>query len=191
MEKIFSTLIIAGLIVSGCSNRGIVKETEQLQSQNQISAAQKQADETPADRKTSEETVTSRELAPTPHADSMGLLKELQAQMRDIHFDFDLYTIRSDEKIIVNKIAAILRKNNSLKVTIEGNCDERGTEEYNLALSDRRASAAKKYLLSLGVEAERMDTVSYGKDKPLCTEHNEACWRENRRDHFALSEGKP
>ncbi len=189
MKKIFSTLIIAGLFVSGCANRGIVKETAQPQAQNQISAEQKQTNDTSADIKPSQETVTSKELAPTPPVDSMSLFKELQAKMMDIHFDFNGYIIRNDEKFILKHVADTLRKNNSLRVTIEGNCDERGTEEYNLALGDRRASAAKQYLLSMGIQAGRMDTISYGKDKPFCTEHDEACWRENRRDHFVLSNG--
>lgn len=174
MKKIFATLIIAGLFVSGCANRGIVQETAQPQSQNEISAEQKQTNDTSADIKPSQETVTSKELAPTPPVDSMSFLKELQAKMMDIHFDFNGYIIRNDEKFIFKHVANTLRKNDNLKVTIEGNCDERGTEEYNLALGDRRASAAKRYLLSMGVQAGRMDTISYGKDKPFCTERDEA-----------------
>ena len=110
--------------------------------------------------------------------------------MKDIHFDFDRYIIRNDEKPILKQVADTLRKNGNVKVTIEGNCDERGTNEYNLALGDRRAKAAKDFLLSLGIQAGRMDTVSYGEEKPLCTESNEACWAKNRRDHFVLDGGK-
>ena len=191
MKKIFSTLIIAGLFVSGCASKGVVKETEQPQSKKQMSATeQKQTNDKSADKEASQETVASKESDKTTSVDSMRLLKELQAKMMDIHFDFDRYIIRNDEKPILKQVADTLRKNGNVKVTIEGNCDERGTNEYNLALGDRRAKAAKDFLLSLGIQAGRMDTVSYGEEKPLCTESNEACWAKNRRDHFVLDGGK-
>ena len=187
MKKIFSTLIIAGLFVSGCASKGVVKETEQPQSKKQMSATeQKQTNDKSADKEASQETVASKESDKTTSVDSMRLLKELQAKMMDIHFDFDRYIIRNDEKPILKQVADTLRKNGNVKVTIEGNCDERGTNEYNLALGDRRAKAAKDFLLSLGIQAGRMDTVSYGEEKPLCTESNEVCWAKNRRDHFVL-----
>ena len=180
--------MIAGLFVSGCAHKGIVKETEQPQQKNQISATeQKQTNNKPT---VSQETVTSNESDKTASMDSMRLIKELQGKMRDIHFDFDKYIIRNNEKPILNQVADTLRKNGNLKVTIEGNCDEKGTTEYNLALGDRRAVAAKEYLLSQGIQSGRMDTISNGKEKPLCTESNEACWAKNRRDHFVLDESK-
>ena len=137
-----------------------------------------------------QEDVSSKELTNTPPTDSLSLIKALQAKTRDIHFDFDRYFIRTDDKPILNEVAATLRKNRNLKVTIEGNCDEKGTTEYNLALGDRRAVAAKEYLLSQGIQSERMDTISNGKEKPLCTESNESCWANNRRDHFVLDVSK-
>ncbi len=84
----------------------------------------------------------------------------------------------------------MLSPNPKTKVVVEGNCDERGTSEYNLALGDRRANAAKSYLVSLGIPSRRIKTISYGKEKPLCTESTEECWSKNRRDHFVLTEAK-
>ena len=190
MKKIFSALIIAGLFVSGCAHKGVVKETEQSQQQTQPAADQKTKQmDGQADKKISQETVSSKDSSNTQPVDSL-LLKELQAKTRDIHFDFDRYIIRNDEKPILRQVADTLSKNGNLKVTIEGNCDEKGTTEYNLALGDRRAVSAKEYLLSQGIQSGRMDTISNGKEKPLCTESNEACWAKNRRDHFVLAKGK-
>jgi len=94
---------------------------------------------------------------------------------------------QADAKAILEKKAAWLRANPSYNVKIEGNCDERGTNEYNLALGDRRAKAAQKFLNALGIGMNRMSTISYGEEKPACTEKNEQCWSKNRRDDFKLS----
>ncbi len=112
--------------------------------------------------------------------DKLGLFTE-------IHFDFDKSDLREPDREILAKNADTLKKYNFLKVTVEGHCDERGTAEYNLALGERRAKAAFDYLVSLGVPAERLKTVSYGKEVPLCADHNEDCWARNRRDHFTVT----
>lgn len=116
------------------------------------------------------------------------LIKELQSKMQDIHFDFDRYDISSEAKLTLKKIAEGLSNNNKHKIIIEGHCDERGTNEYNLALGDKRANAAKEYLKALGTSAGMLETISYGEEKPVCTESNEECWAKNRRDHFVLAE---
>ncbi|MGA3174215.1 MAG: OmpA family protein [Syntrophorhabdales bacterium] len=105
------------------------------------------------------------------------------AAMQDIHFDFDKYNIRPGDADILKKDYGMLTSNTG-KFRVEGNCDERGTVEYNLALGQKRADAAKAFLVSLGVDAGRMETVSYGKEKPEDPAHNEAAWAKNRRDHF-------
>ncbi|MCL5966385.1 MAG: peptidoglycan-associated lipoprotein Pal [Deltaproteobacteria bacterium] len=102
----------------------------------------------------------------------------------NIHFDFDKSLIREDDKPILRKVADDLKKNLSVKITIEGHCDERGTAEYNMALGERRATSAKKYLEGLGIAADRMSTVSYGKERPLDPGHNEEAWARNRRAVF-------
>jgi peptidoglycan-associated lipoprotein len=107
--------------------------------------------------------------------------------MTEIYFDYDKSDIRESERAALTKNAETLKKFDFLKVTLEGHCDERGTVEYNLALGERRAQAAYDYLVSLGVPAERLRTVSYGKEIPVCTESNEDCWQRNRRAKFTVS----
>jgi peptidoglycan-associated lipoprotein len=104
--------------------------------------------------------------------------------VRDAYFDFDKANIRPDAREALSKTAEFLKNYPQVKATIEGHCDERGSTEYNLGLGDRRANAVKQYLVSLGISADRLATVSYGKEKPFCMEHNEACWQQNRRGHF-------
>jgi peptidoglycan-associated lipoprotein len=112
--------------------------------------------------------------------DRLGLLK-------DIRFDYDSADIRESDRAVLAENAEALKKFDFIRVTIEGHCDERGTVEYNLALGERRARAAHDYLVSLGVAADRLKTVSYGKEIPACTQSNESCWAQNRRDHFAVT----
>jgi|SRR6266699_4283605 len=115
-------------------------------------------------------------------------LEELFAkEVMDAYFDFDKSDIRSDAHSALTQTAGFLKSYPQVKVMIEGHCDERGSTEYNLALGDRRAQAAKDFLVSLGVASDRMQTVSYGKERPFCNEHTEACWQQNRRAHFAMA----
>ncbi len=102
----------------------------------------------------------------------------------NIYFDFDRYNIRPADAEILKKNADWIKANPNTKLRIEGNCDERGTVEYNLALGQKRADAAKNYLTGIGVDGKRLETISYGKERPACTEHNEGCWAKNRRDAF-------
>ena len=112
-------------------------------------------------------------------------LSELFEQnVKDAYFDFNKSDIRPDARDNLAKTAEFLRSYTQVRVTIEGHCDERGSTEYNIGLGERRAQAAKNYLISLGIPADRMDTVSWGKERPFCTEHDEACWQLNRRAHF-------
>jgi peptidoglycan-associated lipoprotein len=116
--------------------------------------------------------------APAPAAEAV--------KFDNIRFDFDKSFLRDDAKPVLQAVAAYLKKEKGAKLLIEGHCDERGTPEYNLALGDRRAHAAKKYLEALGVEANRLSTISYGEQRPLDPEHNEAAWAKNRRAVFVL-----
>ena len=104
--------------------------------------------------------------------------------LKDIHFDFDRYEIRSSDAKILVENAKWLKANPNSQILIEGDCDERGTNEYNLALGDRRAKSTASYLASQGVPPSRMTTISYGKERSLCSDHNEECWAKNRRAHF-------
>jgi peptidoglycan-associated lipoprotein len=106
------------------------------------------------------------------------------ANLSDIHFDFDKYNIRAGDAKLLDANAAWLKSNPGNLVLIEGHCDERGTNEYNLALGERRAKSTMNYLVAQGVQAARITIISYGKERPLCTEHTEECWAKNRRAHF-------
>ena len=104
--------------------------------------------------------------------------------LNDIHFDFDKYNIRPGDAKILDANATWLKSNPGNLILIEGHCDERGTNEYNLALGERRAKSTMNYLVAQGVQASRITIISYGKERPVCPEHNEACWSQNRRSHF-------
>ena len=105
----------------------------------------------------------------------------------DVFFDFDKYDLKPEARDRLAKNAAFMRENPSFKFTIEGHCDERGTNEYNLALGDRRAGAAADYVSSLGIQTGRMRTISFGEESPQCTQSNESCWSRNRRAKFVVT----
>ncbi|HLW69852.1 MAG TPA: peptidoglycan-associated lipoprotein Pal [Candidatus Binataceae bacterium] len=111
-----------------------------------------------------------------------------QGPLTDIHFDYNDSTVRAQDGEILKTNADWLQKNPTTHAQIEGHCDDRGSEEYNLALGAKRAQAAKDYLQTLGVDASRLSTISYGKELPLCAEETDECWAQNRRDHFAVSQ---
>lgn len=110
-----------------------------------------------------------------------------ESPLKDIFFNFDDATILADQRKAVEQDFAWLKAHPEVKVTISGNCDERGTEEYNLALGERRADAVKNYLVAEGIAADRINTISYGKDRPFVLGHDENAWKMNRRDHFATA----
>jgi len=119
-----------------------------------------------------------------------GSAEDLRVNVGDtVHFDYDKYEVMEGDKTILQRQAAWLAKYPSVRVTIEGDCDERGTREYNLALGARRANAVKEYLVSLGVSNGRVETISYGKERPICTESSESCYAQNRRGVTGITGG--
>jgi peptidoglycan-associated lipoprotein len=131
---------------------------------------------------------------PAPVLDEYARLKAMSAEeieksglLKEVYFDFDKADIRESDRGALSQNADALKRFDFLRVTVEGHCDERGTVEYNLALGERRAKAAYDYLVSLGVPADRLKTVSYGKEVPVCTQSNEDCWQRNRRAHFTVT----
>jgi len=104
--------------------------------------------------------------------------------LQPIYFDFDKSFVRDDGRAVMKANAEWLKANPKVKIRIEGNCDERGTKEYNQALGQRRATSAKKYFTDLGISAKRISLISYGKEKPVCSDQTEDCWQKNRRDDF-------
>jgi len=129
-----------------------------------------------------------------PVVDEYARLRAMSAEeieksglLAEVHFDFNKADIREGDRAVLSKDAEALKRFDFLRVTVEGHCDERGTVEYNLALGERRAKAAYDYLVSLGVPADRLKTVSYGKEVPVCTQSSEDCWQRNRRAHLTVT----
>jgi peptidoglycan-associated lipoprotein len=131
-------------------------------------------------------TVTPAPVAEQPKPQP-GLNELFEQNVKDAFFDFNKADIREDARAALTRTAEFLRSYPPVRVTIEGHCDERGSTEYNLGLGQRRAEAAKNYLISLGISAGRMETVSWGKERPFCMEHTEECWQQNRRAHFLMA----
>ncbi|HXP40530.1 MAG TPA: peptidoglycan-associated lipoprotein Pal [Candidatus Acidoferrales bacterium] len=104
--------------------------------------------------------------------------------VKDVYFDYDKSDLRPDQQTAIQSDAQFLNQHSNINFTVEGHCDSRGSTEYNLALGDQRASSVKSALVSAGVSANRVKTISYGKEKPFCMEENESCWQQNRRGHF-------
>lgn len=122
---------------------------------------------------------------PPPPAQPSATDQELFSQnVKDVYFDYDSYEVRPDAQAAISGDAQFLQQHPNISFTVEGHCDERGSTEYNLALGDNRANAVKSALIQAGVPADRIKTISFGKEKPFCTESNEQCWQQNRRGHF-------
>src|SRR5213082_3319828 len=142
-----------------------------------------------ADRRAREEAERQRKIADSLAAlgQTTNAVKTMLATM--IHFDYDKAIIRGGDAAVLDQKVAILQANPGLRIRISGHCDERGSDEYNLALGNRRATAAKQYLVSHGIDAGRVETVSYGEERPMDPGHDESAWAQNRRDEFEIIAG--
>jgi peptidoglycan-associated lipoprotein len=120
---------------------------------------------------------------PKPEPVDVGAWKH---QVRDVYFDYDKYDLRSDARALLQENARLLKENPDFRLVLEGHCDERGTEQYNLALGQRRADAVKDYLADLGITGTKLETISYGEERPFATGGNESAWSQNRRVHFTF-----
>jgi len=204
-KKSFVILILIlclGLVVTGCPKKTVVKEEPSVKKAEEPAVAEREK----AAKAEAERAARERELARIREEEAKRTKeKELEKSMvakkepgiagevfesnmlKNIHFDFDKYDIRVGDAEILKGNAALLLKNPKVKIQIEGHCDERGTNEYNLALGERRANSAKKYLTSFGVTSDRISAISYGEEKPADQGHNEQAWEKNRRDHFIIT----
>jgi peptidoglycan-associated lipoprotein len=136
-----------------------------------------------------EKGISEDEMAAKRKAEQEAMLKKAAMQKfvnEDVYFDFDDAAIRTDAKAILKDKAEFLKANPGVAVTVEGHCDERGTEAYNLALGERRAQSIKTFLVNAGIEKSRLNTISYGEEKPVDPGHNESAWSKNRRGHFRI-----
>lgn len=149
-----------------------------------VESAATTAPRTPAPRAVSQAPESPR----YPNAATRARIDELLARIEDAYFDYDKATLRADAQKALQadstELRNILKDYPDYKLTIEGHCDERGSAEYNLALGDRRAAASKEYLVSVGIPSDQLNLVSYGKERPVCTDQTEACWQRNRRIHI-------
>ncbi len=184
MKKSFVLIGIIGLILcfsimmtTGCAKKSVVKE-QPVAGEQKAAVAE----------------TTKEVLKESPRQEvakvEEGAVREKAApaeMFKDINFDFDKFNLKPEAREILKQHADYLAKNADKNVTIEGHCDERGTSEYNLALGERRAKGAMKYLKGLGISEKRMKTVSYGEEKPLDPGQNEEAWAKNRRDHFVVT----
>jgi len=178
MKKILIVLLI--IFAAGCAKKYV---TPPLKSAVQKETVKETAE--PVKKEVVKEVVEPKE---AKLQESVVTATEEPSALKDVLFDYDKYDIRDDARPVLDTVSSFLKNNAAVNVVIEGHCDERGTNEYNLALGEKRAKAAKDYLTSLGVLPSRLSIITYGEEKPLCTEQNEACWQKNRRAHFAVTE---
>ena len=187
----FCLCLLVVAMLSGCASRKIVTAVED-QSHVPGPSPQVQAPVTepkgspPIPPPVVEEDARIAEQPVTPTPPSQQLVPQARAipNLSDIFFDFDRFVIRDDARSELEADADLLKSQSGEKILIEGHCDERGTSAYNLVLGERRARAATQYLRDLGVPSSQIEVTSYGKERPFCTEHSEACWQSNRRAHF-------
>lgn len=194
-KKSFIILILVtfclGLFLTGCPKKTVVKEGPSAATKKEEAARleaerakEREAREREARERSKAEIEKSLVAKKTPGIE--GTVYE-SSLLKDIRFDFDKYDIRPGDATILKANAEVIKNYSNLKIQIEGHCDERGTEEYNLALGERRASSTKKYLTSLGITVDRVSTISYGEERPFDTGHNEEAWAKNRRAHFIIT----
>jgi len=189
------SIVVLAVVLSvslGCAKKEVVKSTDAAGaagSSQEMSAGAKEGGittETVQPEATGTEETRTAMAGRAEAAETAGaaVTMEQPSSFEDIHFDFDQSFIREDAKPVLASIAAAMKTNRPASLLIEGHCDERGTAEYNLALGERRADATKKYLVSLGVAADSLSTVSFGEEKPVDPGHTEEAWAKNRRAHF-------
>ena len=189
MLGFFMFLCCGALVAGGCAKKELVKGEGEIPSATSAKpvepgiAAQEPSKSTVKNEKVQEQTINEAPAA----AGGEAVSAEQQAEMEKIYFEFDSFILSAPSRSTLAKNAEYLQKSKSLKVKIEGNCDERGSDEYNLALGEKRAKSAMNYLVTMGISAGRLSIISYGKEKPADPGHDEAAWAKNRRDEFILS----
>jgi len=188
-------ILCIGLVLMGCPKKTVVKDEPSAKAEVAKMEAERVAKEKEMEAKEKEATRLKEEQAKREFERSLvakrtpGIEGEVfeSSLLKPIFFDFDKYDIRPADTEILKGNSALLKKFPNVKIQIEGHCDERGTNEYNLALGERRANSTKKYLTSLGVTADRVSTISYGEEKALDPSHNEEAWTKNRRANFLIT----
>jgi peptidoglycan-associated lipoprotein len=187
---IFGAIMLAMLLALpvSCAKKQVTMETQEMAAEE--GAAQQSAEDEAARREAEEARLReqrAREARQREEAASMSEEARRAAfEDENIHFDFDKYVLTPQAMMILDEKAAYLREHSGVRVLVEGHCDDRGSNEYNLALGDRRANSAKNYLVKSGVAESRITTISYGEEQPLCMQQAESCWSRNRRGQFRV-----
>jgi peptidoglycan-associated lipoprotein len=183
-------LMLSLAVLIGCPKKAEVSSAPETppQKAEPAPAPAEDAAKKAAEQKAAEEAAAAAAAKRAEEEKAKEAAAKAVAGLQPVYFDFDRSFIRDDAKPVMKANAEYLKANPKIKIRIEGNCDERGTIEYNQALGQRRAQAAKKYLTDLGISASRISLISYGKEKPICTESNEDCWQRNRRDDLIAAE---
>jgi len=196
--KRLSLLLLGGIVVvavAACGGGAPPQPPTPQQNVDSIARAEKERqdsiDAAAAAARAREEAERQRQQRIADSLAAMGKTTEAVRTMLAtmIHFDYDKSNIRSEDASILDQKVAILQANPNLRIRISGHCDERGSDEYNLALGNRRATASKQYVVSHGIDAGRIETVSYGEERPLASGHDEGAWAQNRRDEFEILSG--
>jgi len=195
MKRNFEIIGIIGLVLclsimfmTGCAKKSTVREQA-------VSTEEKAGKKEEASSREVSQPLKGAEMKAGAGAESeatkeMAVSAKEEIAFKDIHFEFDKFNLKPEARDVLKQLADWLTKNKKYDALIEGNCDERGTTEYNLALGERRAKEAMKYLVELGIDGKRLKTISYGKESPLDPGHNEEAWAKNRRDHFVVTPKK-
>jgi peptidoglycan-associated lipoprotein len=180
-----TSLLLGAVLLSGCAKR---PATTQAAAPAPTGSTSTTASTPAAPAPQMQSSQPGPAAATTPPSPVRPPIKDFAAvpELQDVFFDFDKYDIRPGDAKTLDSNANWLKSNPNHLVLIEGHCDERGTNEYNLALGERRAKSTMNYLVSQGVQANRITIISYGEERPQCTEHTEACWSKNRRSHFLV-----
>jgi len=176
------------MVVAGCSKK-VAAKPPSTPAQQQTQAAANTTPSRPVERAASQ---PSQPAPPArsayPDAATRARIDQLLARIEDAYFDYDKHTLRPDAVKALQgdstELRDILKDYPTYKLTIEGHCDERGSAEYNMALGEKRAESAKDYLVQVGIPSGQLAVISYGKEKPVCDEHDEGCWQKNRRIHI-------
>jgi peptidoglycan-associated lipoprotein len=188
------TLAVAALFAGGCAKQQVIKQDQIIPPTAPVAATAKPAAKPEAKGDTKDAGLASagiKEAQPAKQAVAPGTDDaSLKQALEKVFFDFDSSTLSADARQALAKNAELLKKKGDVKVRIEGNCDELGSDDYNLALGQKRAAAAKSYLQTMGVAPERLSTISYGKEKPAVTGHDDAARAKNRRDEFVITSSK-
>jgi len=179
-------LVLSLAVLYGCPKKAEVASAPEAQKVEQAPA--KSAEDIAAEKAAAEKRAAEAAAKAAEEQKAREAAAKAAAGLQPIYFDFDKSFIRDDAKPVMKANAEYLKANPKVKVRIEGNCDERGTIEYNQALGQRRATAAKKYLTDMGISAKRISLISYGKEKPVCSQGTEDCWQKNRRDDLIAAE---